>query len=79
MTHESKGLINQMQMLYFLNFFFDIYDLSLFISFKAFLPSLRVLKTSQKREEKIKIVSVIKEIRVASILLVNLLKLFQGL
>ena len=68
-----------MQMLYFLNFFCDIYDLSLFISFKAFLPSLRVLKTSQKREEEIIIVSVIREIRVVSILLVNLLKFFQVL
>ena len=68
-----------MQMLYFLNFFCDIYDLSLFISFRAFLPSLRVLNTSQKREEEIIIVSVIREIRVVSILLVNLLKFFQGL
>ena len=42
------------------------YDLFLFISFKAFLPSLRVLKTSQKREEIIMIVSVVKETIVKS-------------
>ena len=36
--------------------------LSLFISVKAFLPSLRVLKTSQVREEIIRMVSVIREI-----------------
>jgi len=42
--------------------FCDIYDLSLFISVKAFLPSLRVLKTSQEKEKMIRIVSVIKEI-----------------
>jgi hypothetical protein len=46
----------------FLNDFSDNYYLSLFTSVKAFLPSLRVLKTSQEREEKIRIVSVIKEI-----------------
>ena len=38
-----------------------IYDL-LFISVRAFLPSLRVLKTSQEREEIIMMVRVIKEI-----------------
>ena len=37
-------------------------DLSLFISVRAFLPSLRVFKISQVREEIIRIVSVIKEI-----------------
>ena len=47
------------------------HDLSLFISVKAFLPSLRVLKTSQEREEIIRMVSVTREISVASILLVN--------
>ena len=46
----------------FLNDFCDIYDLSLFISIKAFLPSLRVLKTSQEREEIMKMVSVIRDI-----------------
>ena len=45
-----------------MNDFGDIYYLSLFISVRAFLPSLRVLKTSQDREEKIRMVSVIKEI-----------------
>jgi len=38
------------------------YDLSLLISVKAFLPSLRVLKTNQEREEMISMVSVIREI-----------------
>ena len=42
----------------------DIYYLSLFISVRAFLPSLRVLKTSQESEEVITIVSIIKEINV---------------
>ena len=51
----------------------DIYDLSLFISIKAFLPSLRVLKTSQDKEEMTRMVSIIKELRVKSILLINLL------
>ena len=60
----------------FLNDFCDIYDLSFFISVKAFLPSLRVLKTSQDREEIIRMVSVIREMRVESILLFNLLKFF---
>ncbi len=59
--------------------FCDIYDLSLLISVKAFLPFLRVLKISQDREETIKMVSVIKETRVESILLVNILKFFLSL
>jgi len=42
--------------------FIVFHDLSLFISVRAFLPSLRVLKTSQVREEIIRIVSVIREI-----------------
>ena len=54
--------------------FIVFHDLSLFISVKAFLPSLRVLKTSQVREEMIRMVSVIKEMRVVSISLVNLQK-----
>ncbi len=53
--------------------FCDIYDLSLFISFKAFLPSFRVFKKSQDREEIIKKVSIIKEINAVSIFSVNLL------
>ena len=52
---------------------------SLFVSVKAFLPSLRVLKVSQNREEEIRMESVIREIRVVSILLVNLLTIFQSL
>ena len=55
----------------------DIYNLFLFISVNAFLPSLRVLKTNQDREEKIRMLSVTREIRVASILLVNLLRMFK--
>ena len=58
--------------------FCDIYDLFLFISVKAFLPSLRVLKTSQDKEKIIRIVRVIRETRFVSILLINLLKSFQG-
>jgi len=42
--------------------FILFHDLSLFISVKAFLPSLRVLKMSQVREEIIKMMSVIREI-----------------
>jgi len=53
------------------------HDLSLFISVRAFLPSLRVLKTSQEKEVPIRIVRVIREMWVVSILLVNLLKFFQ--
>ena len=60
----------------FLNNFLDIYDLSLFISVKAFLPSLRVLKTSQESEVIIRMVRVIRDIRDVSVLLVNLLKIF---
>ena len=57
--------------------FIVFHDLSLFISVKALLPSLRVLKTSQDREEIIRMVRVIREMWVVSILLVNLLKFFQ--
>ncbi len=46
----------------FLNVFCDIYDLSLFISVRAFLPSLSVLKTNQVREEIMRAISVIREI-----------------
>ena len=63
----------------FLNDSWDDYDLSLFISVRAFLPSLRVLKISQVREEIIRIVSVIKEIWVVSILLANLIEFFMSL
>ncbi len=56
----------------FLNVFDDIYNLSLLISDRAFLPSLRVLKTSQHREEMIRKVSVIRDISVVSVI-VNLL------
>ena len=42
--------------------FYGIYDLGLFISLRAFLPSLIVLKTSQESEKTKSIVSVIKEI-----------------
>jgi len=56
------------QILVFIEVF---YDLSLFISVKAFLPSLRVLKISQVREEMIRMVSVIRDICVVSMLLIN--------
>ena len=52
-------------------FFCDIYDLSLVSSFIAFLPSLRVLKTSQYNDEKIKKNNVINEIRFVLIWEVN--------
>ena len=65
-------------MLHFLNGFV-FHNLSLFISVKAFLPSLRVLKTSQEREETIRMESVIREMWVVSILLITLVKFFQRL
>ena len=58
----------------FLKVFWDIYYISLSISLNAFLPSLRVLKTSQESEEIIRMVSVIREKREVLILWVNLLK-----
>ena len=71
--------INLMKNLSLLNDFWDYYDLSLFISVKAFLPSLRVLKTSQDREKMIRKVSEIREIKVVSILIFNLQKFIQSL
>jgi len=59
--------------------FIVFHDLSLLISVKAFLPSLRVLNTSQVKDEIIRMVSVIREIWVVSILLANLIKLFVSL
>ena len=58
--------------------FIVFHDLSLFISVKAFLPSLRVLDISKEREKMIRIESVIRETIVISILLNNLLKCVQG-
>tara|TARA_B100000886_G_C20023718_1_gene326972 strand:- start:67 stop:243 length:177 start_codon:yes stop_codon:yes gene_type:complete len=55
------------------------YDLSLLISFKAFLPSLRVLKISQDKEEMISMERVMREMRVASILLNNLMEFLLSL
>ena len=55
----------------YLNVFY-IYYQSLFISVRAFLPSLRVLDTSQVKDEIISMVRVIREIRVVSMFLVNL-------
>ena len=55
------SFINLVKIWYF-KVFWENYYLSLFISVRAFLPSLRVLKTSQESEEKIRMVSVIKEI-----------------
>ena len=51
----------------------DIYDLFLFISVRAFLPSLKVLKTSQERDVTMRMVSIVKEKLVDSISLVKLL------
>jgi len=59
--------------------FIVFHDLSLFISVRAFLPSLRVLLTNQESEVMMRIMSVIREIRLVSMLFVNLLKLFQRL
>ena len=50
--------------------FSDIYGESLLISFRAFLPSLRVLNTSQEREKIIKTVSVVREKWILSALVV---------
>ena len=46
-----------------------IYCESLLISFRAFLPSLSVLNTSQEREDIIRAVSIIREMWVLSTLL----------
>ena len=54
-------------------FLCDIYDLFLFISDRAFLPSLRVFKTSQEKEEIIRIERVTREKIVVSKLLINFL------
>ena len=48
--------------------FSDIYGESLFNSFRALLPSLRVRKTSQVREKIIRMVSITREMIVLSIL-----------
>ena len=64
-THKSKSLINLVKKNYiYLNVLYDIYDLSLFISDKASLPSLRVFKTSQEKKEIIRMVSAIRDISV---------------
>ena len=57
----------------------DIYNGSLFLSFRAFLPSLRVIKTSQERDETTKKVSVKREIKVVSIWLDIKLNLINSL
>ena len=51
-----------MEITTFLNVFCDTYDLLLLISVKPFLPSLRVFKDNQERDEIIRIVSITKEI-----------------
>ena len=58
--------------------FIVFHNLSLFISVRAFLPSLRVLEISQVREETITKVSVIREIWVVSRMLDNLIKFFMS-
>ena len=62
-----------------MNVFCDIYDLSLLISVRAFLPSLRVFKTSHEKDVIIRTVSVIRETRVVLISQVNLKGLFERL
>ena len=59
--------------------FIVFHNLSLFISVRAFLPSLSVLNTSHESKEIIRIVSVIREIVVVSKLVVNLIKFFMSL
>jgi len=59
--------------------FIVFHDLSLFISVRAFLPSLMVVDTSKERAEIIRIESVIKEIRVVSMFLVKLILFFKSL
>ena len=57
--------LNQSKNIKYLYFFWNIYFESLlFISMRAFLPSLRVLKTSQDREDTIKTVSIVREKKV---------------
>ena len=57
--------LNQSKNIKYLYFFWNIYFESLlFISMRAFLPSLRVLKTSQDREDTIKTVSTVREKKV---------------
>ena len=60
-----------------LNNFWDIDYQSLFISLRAFLPSLRVLKISQESDEIIRMVSVNKEIRMVWVMIFNLQKYFE--
>ena len=62
----------------FLNIFCEVYDLSLFISVRAFLPSLRVFKTSQDEKEIIKMESIKREIKVESVLKINLPEIFKS-
>ena len=59
-----------------LNFFWDIYLESFFISLRAFLPSFSVLNTNQDKNEIIKTVSIIRDIKDVVILLVILLTFF---
>ena len=61
--------------IYIIKCFFQSYGLSFFISVKAFLPSLRVLKTSHERNEIISMVRVIRE-KAVLMLLVNLVDFF---
>ena len=62
----------------FLNLFWCIYFESLFISFRAFLPSFRVLKTSQEREMIIRMVSIIREKKVVLTFTAILLTSYKG-
>ena len=65
--YKSKTLISLSKILDF-ELFLLYYELFFLISLRASLPSLRVLRTSQEREEIITIVSVNREMVVESIL-----------
>ena len=45
----------------------DVHNLSLVISLRAFLPSFRLLRTNQEKEEIIKMLSTTREIKVVLI------------
>ena len=78
-TYKFKIFKENIQNSLFLVVFCDVKDKSSFISSKAFLPSFKVVVSSQEREEIIKMVSVISEKKVVSMLLFKLVKYFLGL
>ena len=60
MNNPNQKLLN-------LKYLLDFYFKSLFIDLRPFLPSFRILKKSQDREEIMKTVSEIRDIKVVSI------------